>query len=616
MLGGFSNTSPPSPPYSVSSKEVDSDGSPFQSDQNPHNLAAGTWMPQGDMAFACCFTFTSGQPQHATATFIREAILVVGCRLRFIMFPSSRGDLLIQFDGPNEQDYIISCSPIKHVGTWLHLQRPEDTDNRYACPPEWLAAISATDFPIEHWSTVGIIVAFRCMGTAVKIDPACLNLKEFSAANGVQCLVAWERACQPKEAGGLGLKQLDTQNQCLLLKLLHRLHHPNGSSWARWARDNVCLATLNGNVQGVHWGTLRALLPTYRRITTVTVGDDRYTHFWDDSWLDGAPLSQAFPAPHSHAACADITVPDAVMDGLDSFLVPRLSVVATQELQALDCLLAEVVLIEDPDQRSSPLETSNHKLSASALYKLATAPTTSCDFYDFVWHNRASASSILWMVPGARKNPLWKHRNEIIFQGKKSSLQRFLLACREDARLWACRLPLHDCAVVESWFSLLQCPPAAEPTDSPSMAQGLRAGLSFLPRPGVRTATPPSAGIVCVRSRRRRLMIVRAGGPPSTNVLILAFVLPLSLFVGTLVTAARVADDLDERFLREMEINQAIMEENEASDDDSGEEDDDDRQYVEGEEEEEDEQPTVEKKEAVVAGAAATRTRNRPIRKV
>ena len=47
-------------------------------------------------------------------------------------------------------------------------------------------------------------------------------------------------------------------------------------------------------------------------------------------------------------------------------------------------------------------------------------------------------------------------------------------------------------------------------------------------------------------------MVVRAGGPPSTNALILAFVLPLSLFVGTLVTAARVADDLDDRFLREV----------------------------------------------------------------
>jgi hypothetical protein len=94
--------------------------------------------------------------------------------------------------------------------------------------------------------------------------------------------------------------------------------------------------------------------------------------------------------------------------------------------------------------------------------------------------------------------------------------------------------------------------PLLNPKPSPSMAQGLRAALSFVPRPGARTATPCSARIVGVRGRRRGLMVVQAGGPPSTNVLILAFVLPLSLFVGTLITAARVADDLDERFLREV----------------------------------------------------------------
>uniref|UniRef100_A0A0A9EIB9 Uncharacterized protein n=2 Tax=Arundo donax TaxID=35708 RepID=A0A0A9EIB9_ARUDO len=111
-------------------------------------------------------------------------------------------------------------------------------------------------------------------------------------------------------------------------------------------------------------------------------------------------------------------------------------------------------------------------------------------------------------------------------------------------------------------------------------------------------------------------MVVRAGGPPSTNALIPAFVLPLSLFVGTLVTAARIADDLDERFLREMEINQAIMEENEASDEDSSDEEDDDREYDKGEEEEEDERPAVEKQEPVIVGAAAPRTRNRPRKQV
>lgn len=103
-------------------------------------------------------------------------------------------------------------------------------------------------------------------------------------------------------------------------------------------------------------------------------------------------------------------------------------------------------------------------------------------------------------------------------------------------------------------------------------------------------------------------MVVRAGGPPSTNALILAFVLPLSLFVGTLVTAARVADDLDDRFLREMEINRAILEENEASDEDgAGEEDDD------GEEEEGVDLPVVVEEEPAVVGP---RTRNRPRRRV
>lgn len=30
--------------------------------------------------------------------------------------------------------------------------------------------------------------------------------------SGSLCMVAWERCCQPKEQGGLGLKKLDLQN--------------------------------------------------------------------------------------------------------------------------------------------------------------------------------------------------------------------------------------------------------------------------------------------------------------------------------------------------------------------------------------------------------------------
>uniref|UniRef100_A0A0E0JTG8 High chlorophyll fluorescence 153 n=1 Tax=Oryza punctata TaxID=4537 RepID=A0A0E0JTG8_ORYPU len=144
------------------------------------------------------------------------------------------------------------------------------------------------------------------------------------------------------------------------------------------------------------------------------------------------------------------------------------------------------------------------------------------------------------------------------------------------------------------------------------MARGLaalftpaRVGASATPCSGrtVRVSASPAGG----GRRRRRSMVVRAGGPPSTNVLILAFVLPLSLFVGTLITAARVSDDLDERFLREMEFNKAIMEENEDFEQDGG---------VEDEEEEEEDAAQPAPVEEGVLVAAAPRTRNRPKREV
>ena len=58
--------------------------------------------------------------------------------------------------------------------------------------------------------------AFLCTGT--------------DTASSAQCLIAWENVCKDKEYDGLGIKRIDTQNACLLLKLLHRLHHPDGSA--------------------------------------------------------------------------------------------------------------------------------------------------------------------------------------------------------------------------------------------------------------------------------------------------------------------------------------------------------------------------------------------------
>jgi len=75
-------------------------------------------------------------------------------------------------------------------------------------------------------------------------------------ANPANCLVAWSNVCKPRDLGGLGIKDMGTQNICLLLKLIHKLHHPEVSAWAQWVQGRVSTATLTGDIHGDHWRVL------------------------------------------------------------------------------------------------------------------------------------------------------------------------------------------------------------------------------------------------------------------------------------------------------------------------------------------------------------------------
>ncbi|XXG53184.1 hypothetical protein AAC387_Pa03g1322 [Persea americana] len=70
-------------------------------------------------------------------------------------------------------------------------------------------------------------------------------------------------------------------------------------------------------------------------------------------------------------------------------------------------------------------------------------------------------------------------------------------------------------------------------------------------------------------SRKRKLVVARAG-PPSITSLIFAFVFPLSLILVTIFTSIRIADKLDQQYLEELAINEAIMEEEDEEDEEGG----------------------------------------------
>ncbi|CAN6345376.1 unnamed protein product [Urochloa humidicola] len=211
------------------------------------------------------------------------------------------------------------------------------------------------------------------------------------SVSGAQCLMAWEQACLPKEQGGLGIKNIAVQNQCLLLKLLHRLHCPSNSSWAGWIREQIDLVTFHGDVVGAHWQELTTLLPLYRAVTVCEVYNGESTSFWQDRWLSIGRLREVFPLLYSHALYKEISIAGVVQDGLMPYLVPRISRPAQEELQKLGEVLALVSLRSGEDHRTSALTAKDGVLRAGPVYKLLMATTgpQPRDFSDFVWKNRA-----------------------------------------------------------------------------------------------------------------------------------------------------------------------------------------------------------------------------------
>jgi hypothetical protein len=122
-------------------------------------------------------------------------------------------------------------------------------------------------------------------------------------AHGAQCLVAWKNVCQPKEQGGLGIKNLPAQNKCLLLKMLHRLYHPGESAWVAWVRGKIDLATMAGDVTGAHWQDFGGLLPLTGLSLSLKSATGALPAFGgiDSSLRAGSVISSLFYSVTQHA---------------------------------------------------------------------------------------------------------------------------------------------------------------------------------------------------------------------------------------------------------------------------------------------------------------------------
>lgn len=165
------------------------------------------------------------------------------------------------------------------------------------------------------------------------------------ACHGSKCLVAWEDVQARKEDGGLGVKDLQLQNRCLLMKFIDKLFSGDSIAW----KDGLLrdAASFDTPVNGSHsylWRIVDDELNTYRSITSVSVRDGSSTSFWFDHWLPDGPLCSTYSALFSHTMRPNVSVQKIFQTGFDLCLRPRLTSAASAQL-APPCLLCRSSLL-------------------------------------------------------------------------------------------------------------------------------------------------------------------------------------------------------------------------------------------------------------------------------
>lgn len=108
---------------------------------------------------------------------------------------------------------------------------------------------------------------------------------------------AWQMVCLPKEEGGLGVLDLNTHNEALLLKNLHKLYNHVNLPWVQIVWDN-CYPNdklPNSAKKGSFWWRdILKILNMYKGIAIPNPCNGRSVYLWYDLW-EGLVPSIRFP---------------------------------------------------------------------------------------------------------------------------------------------------------------------------------------------------------------------------------------------------------------------------------------------------------------------------------
>uniref|UniRef100_A0A453RBI1 Reverse transcriptase zinc-binding domain-containing protein n=2 Tax=Aegilops tauschii subsp. strangulata TaxID=200361 RepID=A0A453RBI1_AEGTS len=222
-----------------------------------------------------------------------------------------------------------------------------------------------------------------------------------SKTSGGHCLVAWDRVIQPRCAGGLGVRDLSAHKQAMMCKFVAKVLQFSDIPCYQWLASQYCRNNLpsgNSSRDTAFWRGLKTYIPLVLFSSSCSLGSGALVSFWQDQWLEVGRLMFVLPVLYSFAKDKLCSIQSQItQDGWDIQLHPNLSHTATQELQVLLDLIANVTPTDaNVDHRVSSL--FRKELATGYFYKMLTFRGMRCAFEQWIWEK---------IIPNKHKVFLW-----------------------------------------------------------------------------------------------------------------------------------------------------------------------------------------------------------------
>lgn len=213
---------------------------------------------------------------------------------------------------------------------------------------------------------------------------------------------AWPIVCRPKVEGGLGVLDIQTHNEALILKHLHKFFNRVNLPWVKliWERhySNGRLPNSSTPKGSFWWRDTLKLIDKFKGLASVIISNGQTCLFWDDLW-NGQVRKQQFPELHSFAKNKRISLSKAVSteELVNLFNLP-LSVEAHSQFQFVQAELLELVFGEQND--SWTYIWGSNQFSSSKAYKTLLGHSNVEHIFKWTWKTSCQGKHkiFFWLI--------------------------------------------------------------------------------------------------------------------------------------------------------------------------------------------------------------------------